>query len=64
MRRIDGAPLTKPIELPKRSAMNKGTNGMKVPLDDDVLITNMVAAANATADYTMYHECHYYKCIQ
>jgi len=39
---IDGAPLTKPIELPKRTAMNKGTNGTKVPLDDDALITNML----------------------
>jgi len=62
--RMDGAPLTKPIELPKRSAMNKGTNGMEVPLDDDALITNMVAAADATADDTMYRECHNLECIQ
>ena len=38
---IDGAPLTKPIELPKRTAMNKGTNGTKVPLDDDAICIKM-----------------------
>jgi len=38
--------------------MNKGTNGTKVPLDDDALITNMVAAADATANDTVYRDCH------
>ena len=55
---MDGAPLTKPIELPQRSAMNKGTKGTKVPLDDDGLIT-----INGRPDGTMYREGHYLKCI-
>jgi len=55
--KIDGTELAKPIETPKRGDKAKGKKGTAVPLDDDATITNMVAAADATADSTMYREC-------
>jgi len=55
--KIDGTELTKPIELPKKNEKAKGKKGTVVPLDDGATTTNMVAAADATADSTMYREC-------
>jgi len=55
--KIDGTELAKPIEIPKRGDKAKGKKGTTVPLDDGATITNMVAAADATADSTMYREC-------
>ena len=50
--RIDGTPLEKPIELPKKADKQKGKKGTKVPHDDDddTPVTHIVAAADAAAD--------------
>jgi len=63
--KIDCTELAKPIEIPKRSDKAKGKKDTTIPLDDGATTTNMVAAADATADSTMYRECFIKKkCIQ